>query len=130
MNEQQLLDAAWTPEEENLSLKVTLNSALTTLSGSLLLLWMLYLPARWHISCCPRLLSLSSTLPCVCYAQDSQWTVRMHLSSPKSNSGEAEDHDHKLPGWWFSNHASQLPEPREALGVNSGSLASVIFLEL
>ena len=54
----------------------------------------------------------------------------MHLSSQKSNTEETEDRDHKLPGWWFSNHVSQLPEQREALGVNSGSLASVIFLEM
>jgi len=46
MNGQQPLDAVWTFEEENFSLKVTLNSALTTLSGSLRLLWVLYLPAR------------------------------------------------------------------------------------
>lgn len=46
MNGQQPLDAVWTSEEENISLKITLNSALTTPSGSLLLLWVLYLPAR------------------------------------------------------------------------------------
>lgn len=80
-------------------------------------------------SCCPRLLSLPSTLYNVCYAQDSQQNVWKHLSSQKSSTEGTEDHDHNSPGWYFSDHVSWLPGQQEPLGVDGGSLANVIFLE-